>query len=379
MVNNLFRDGLRSVWTADSKEKSDGRKYTIGASDIGGCPTRVALIKSFPETHGANMPKPDTQAMARMLAGTHLEEMIKKCILAGYESAGWEYSQEFNGHVVNSSNVRNVVQPDLVIRTSGGAAFANIEIKTMGSSTYKKLEKAVGAGDRWEALLSLHPKYAYQVLNQCMVLSGHLPEGTELDGWVLCVNRDTLDSLAVWVPMDRVKDLVDDINTRLRFISKHMEYPDESKFLPTLGIEEDLIKRPDYFECQSCPLRGKSCEAYKYAKQVPAEPIPEKEIPPASDDEFGAVSDQGLISMYFLLKNTADDFGAKSEKVKDEVRRRLKEYGTNLIQCPDGSFAKTSTIVGTRVDTSAMKSEMPELVGKYTVSTESVRLEIKRG
>ena len=79
-----------------------------------------------------------------------------------------------------------------------------------------------------------------------------------------------------------------------------------------------------------------------------------------------------LLSEYHAAKVAA----AKADSIAKEIKAYMTETGENRLE-GGGYIATMSTFTTTRVDTTAMKKAMPDVVAQYTTTSEQQRLTIK--
>lgn len=68
----------------------------------------------------------------------------------------------------------------------------------------------------------------------------------------------------------------------------------------------------------------------------------------------------------------AEEIGAKLDSLKDTLKKHMEENGLDSIA---GSEHKASykAVTSSRIDTTALKRDMPEIAAKYTKTTETRR------
>ncbi len=75
------------------------------------------------------------------------------------------------------------------------------------------------------------------------------------------------------------------------------------------------------------------------------------------------------------LQRMAEELDAELEALKDSVKAEMTERGTDKITV-DIFKVTWSTVTSNRIDTTALKKELPEIASKYTKATESRRFVI---
>lgn len=72
------------------------------------------------------------------------------------------------------------------------------------------------------------------------------------------------------------------------------------------------------------------------------------------------------------LQAEADRIAAEIEAIKDQLKAQMIEQGTETLAGTDWK-ASWKIVEGTRVDTTAMKKAMPEIVARFTIQTRTSR------
>ncbi len=366
-ILNGYRAGLSNIWAADREAMRAGRLGIIGASDVGGCPVRVAWEKANSELAQETEVDPPVGSKAKMLVGKVLEGWIIACIMDALHH-GWEAlpTQQY----ANPACPGNIVTPDLVLRSiSDPQVFMNIEIKTMGTDTFAKLKKACELSPtKFDGLIKVYPKYAYQVVNQLMALDN--AESMKLSGCVFAVDRDTLEAIQIDVPEDTAR-LVSAINLRLAYIESIMKreaqvFSPEGAFL----FESEMMRVPDYHECRGCALSKMGCPGYsaKADKKDAADP----------KRPYASVVDGELVNLFAQMKEASALITGKFDEVKDEAMARLDGTSVDALH-GDGKSIKLTRIEGTRFDTTALKKHAPDVAEMFTKPTITKKLEVTNG
>ncbi len=68
----------------------------------------------------------------------------------------------------------------------------------------------------------------------------------------------------------------------------------------------------------------------------------------------------------------ADEIGATIENLKDNIKQYMQDNGVDTVTGTEHK-ATYKTVTGSRIDTTAIKKEMPEIAAKYTKATATRR------
>lgn len=68
----------------------------------------------------------------------------------------------------------------------------------------------------------------------------------------------------------------------------------------------------------------------------------------------------------------ADEIGATIESLKDNIKQYMQDNGVDTITGTEHK-ATYKTVTGSRIDTAAMKKDLPEIAAKYTRATTTRR------
>lgn len=72
------------------------------------------------------------------------------------------------------------------------------------------------------------------------------------------------------------------------------------------------------------------------------------------------------------LLRMKEELDAEIDAEKDKLKEHMRETGVNVL-LGDEHKASLSDVTSERLDTKALKKEMPELAARYTVTTKSLR------
>lgn len=67
-----------------------------------------------------------------------------------------------------------------------------------------------------------------------------------------------------------------------------------------------------------------------------------------------------------------EEIAANIEALKDQLKQYMRETGTDILTGTEHK-ATYKTVTSSRIDTSALKKDVPEIAAKYTRTTESHR------
>lgn len=67
-----------------------------------------------------------------------------------------------------------------------------------------------------------------------------------------------------------------------------------------------------------------------------------------------------------------EEIAANIEALKDQLKQYMRETGTDILTGTEHK-ATYKTVASSRIDTSALKKDAPEIAAKYTRTTESRR------
>ncbi len=68
----------------------------------------------------------------------------------------------------------------------------------------------------------------------------------------------------------------------------------------------------------------------------------------------------------------ADEIGATIENLKDNIKQYMQDNGVDTVTGTEHK-ATYKTVTGSRIDTTAIKKELPEIAAKYTKATATRR------
>lgn len=68
----------------------------------------------------------------------------------------------------------------------------------------------------------------------------------------------------------------------------------------------------------------------------------------------------------------ADEIGATIDNLKDNIKQYMQDNGVDTVTGAEHK-ATYKTVTGSRIDTTAIKKDLPEIAAKYTKSTTTRR------